>query len=126
MYDRSLIPNLLDNAEKSLNDVLEWTANIVSVNDFMISPSGMILLNAVCMKLFSIGEEIKSIDKRTDKRLFPQYPEVNWKEVMKMRDVIAHHYFEIDAEVVFDTLKNDVPPLLAAVRQIREDLKLNP
>jgi len=41
---------------------------------------------------------------------------------MKMRDVIAHHYFEIDVDIVFTTLKHDIQPLLQTVRQIKNDL----
>ena len=122
MYDKLLISDSLDNIEQSLNDILEWTASIYSVDDFLMSSSGMILLNAVCMKLFAVGEELKSIDKRTDKQLFQDYPVMNWKEAMKMRDVIAHHYFEIDAEIVFSTLQHDIRPLLQTIKQIKIDL----
>jgi len=123
MYDKSLILSAFENIERALNDILEWTATIRSADDFLISSSGMVLLNAVCMKLFVVGEELKNIDKRTDKQLFPLYPTINWKEVMKMRDVIAHHYFEIDVEVVFKTLQQDVQPLMETIEQIKIDLK---
>ena len=122
MYDKSLISDSLENIEQSINDILEWTETVESVDDFVMTSSGMILLNAVCMKLFAVCEEIKSIDKRTNKQLFPLYPAINWKEAMKMRDIIAHHYFDIDAEIVFSTLLNDLHPLLKVVRQIRLDL----
>jgi uncharacterized protein with HEPN domain len=39
-----------------------------------------------------------------------------------MRDRIAHGYFEIDTDVVFDTLKNDIPPLLETIKQMKNDL----
>jgi len=117
-----MITDALENIEQSLYDIVEWTATVYSADNFSTSPSGMILLNAVCMKLFAVGEELKSIDKRTGKQLFPLYPAINWQEAMKMRDVIAHHYFEIDAEVVFSTLKNDIPPLLEVIKQMKMDL----
>ena len=122
MYDKSLIIDAIEKVEQSINDILEWTATVRSIDDFLTSSSGMILLNAVCMKLFSIGEELKNIDKRTDKQLLNLYPAINWKEVIKMRDIIAHHYFEIDAEVVFSTLQYDIQPLLQTVKQIKDDL----
>ena len=122
MYDKSLISDSFENIEQSLNEIVDWTVNIVSADDFLISSSGMILLNAVCMKLFAVCEELKNIDKRTDKKLFVQYPAINWKEAMKMRDVIAHHYFEIDAEIVFSTLQNDIKPLLQTIKHILLDL----
>ncbi|MDR2962188.1 MAG: nucleotidyltransferase domain-containing protein [Bacteroidales bacterium] len=40
-----------------------------------------------------------------------------------MRDRIAHGYFEIDADVVFDVLKVDMLPLFAAIKQIKIDLQ---
>ena len=123
MYDKGLIIERLQNIEISLEAIILWTNRIHSVNDFLTSNEGMILLNAVCMKLFAVGEEIKSIDKHTDKKLLLQYPDIQWKYVMGMRDVIAHHYFEIDADKIFDTLQNDVPPLFKTIIQIKNDLK---
>ena len=61
------------------------------------------------MLLIAIGESIKRVDKATDKQLLSQYPEIDWKGVMGMRDIIAHHYFDIDADVVFDVMKNNLP-----------------
>jgi len=72
MYNQPLISDALENIEQALNDILEWTVTIRSVDDFLTSSSGMILLNAVCMKLFAVGEELKSIDKRTNNKLFPR------------------------------------------------------
>jgi len=83
----------------------------------------VILLNAVCMKLFAVGEEVKKIDMRTGKTLLPKYQSIPWKDVMGMRDVIAHHYFEIDADEVLRIIDNDVRPLLTAVLQIKADLQ---
>ena len=80
------------------------------------------MLNAVCMKLLAVGEEVKSIDKRTNKGLLPLYPAIRWKDVMGMRDIVAHHYFEIDANRIFDTLHLDVPFLLTVIRGIEKDL----
>ena len=57
MYDQARIKGLLQRIEVSLNEIIDWTAHIRSVDDFLLSPNGMILLNAVCMKLFSVGEE---------------------------------------------------------------------
>jgi uncharacterized protein with HEPN domain len=122
MYDKSLISEALENIEQSLSEILEWTANIATVNDFLTTQSGTILLNAICMKLFAVCEELKSIDKKTDKQLFAQYPAINWKEAIKMRDVIAHHYFEIDAEIVFSTLLHDIQPLLQTIKKMKIEI----
>lgn len=38
------------------------------------------------------------------------YPEMDWKGVMRMRDIVAHHY-DLDAEIVYDVIKHDLPKL---------------
>ena len=122
MCDDLIIKELLQRIETSLQEIIEWTAHIKSASDFASSNEGMILLNAVYMKLFAVGEEVKSLDKHTNKALLPKYPMVQWKDIIGMRDVIAHHYFGLDADQVFDTLKEEVPVLLDVIRQIKQDL----
>ncbi|MDR3261431.1 MAG: DUF86 domain-containing protein [Tannerella sp.] len=122
MYDRTLTLETLQHIEETLCMLIEGTATIGQVDELLASPDGILRLNGICMILCVVGEEIKNLDKHTDKKLLPDYPSIPWKDVMKMRDVIAHHYFEVDAEKVFDTLRNDVPPLLTVLRQMRKDL----
>jgi uncharacterized protein with HEPN domain len=125
MYDRAIIVESLQNIERVLQELIEWTSHIHSSDDFIASTEGVILLNAVCMRLFAVGEELKVIDKRTDKALLPVYPDVDWRRAMKMRDVIGHHYFEINADVIFGTLRDDIPPLLMVIRQMKADVTSN-
>ena len=123
MCDPWIIISSLRNIENCLQDVLDWTAEVDSTDDFTHSPHGVMLLNAVCMKLIAVGEEVKSIDKRTNKLLLAEYPEIFWKDIMGLRDVIAHRYFQIDAEKIFTTVKEDIPKLTDAVRRIRYNLE---
>ena len=44
---------------------------------------------------------------------------------MRIRDKIAHHYFDIDAEIVLATLKKDISPLSRTIDRIIKDLKEN-
>lgn len=57
------------------------------------------------------------------RKLLSQYPEIYWNGVMRMRDKIAHHYFEVDTDVVFKTIQEDVPPMLSVIERIIADLK---
>ncbi|MDR3351188.1 MAG: DUF86 domain-containing protein [Prevotellaceae bacterium] len=123
MYDKSLLLNSLQYIAASLQKIIERTADVTSVDDFVRSPSGMDLLDIVCMKLFAVGETVKAIDKHTNNSFLSRYSSVNWQEIMRMRDIIAHHYFEIDANRVFNTVRNDILPLLQVIEQMKEDLK---
>lgn len=82
----------------------------------------MVLLDSVCMKLIAVGESIKKIDKISEKQLLPRYTNIPWKDVMGLRDIIVHHYFDIDADEIFKTLRNDIPPLSKTIKQIINDL----
>lgn len=42
---------------------------------------------------------------------------------MGVRDFIVHHYFEVDADVIFDICKKDVPTLIAVINRMIEDLR---
>jgi uncharacterized protein with HEPN domain len=41
---------------------------------------------------------------------------------MGVRDIIAHHYFEVDPDAVFDIIKNDLEPLKKAIDFFNEQL----
>lgn len=81
-------------------------------------------LAATCMLIAAIGERIKNIQKRTNRTLLDVVcPEIPWKDIMGMRDHIAHGYFQIDANFVFDVVHNDLSQLQNAVKKIIAHLK---
>lgn len=102
--------------ENSILLLQQWNSEVVSEDDYLCSPEGMKNLAATCMLIEAIGETIKKIDRSTNGSLLVLRPEIPWKQVMGMRDHIAHGYFNIDAELVFHTVKKNLNPLLEAVR----------
>ena len=124
MYDKTLIIEGLRNIEESLLHILDRTNWIKTVSDFFGSPSGIDMLDVTAIRLMAIGEEIKKIDKRSGGELLLQYPEIEWKNIMGLRDYIAHAYFQIDAAVVFDTLQNNLRPMLSIIQQMIKDLDI--
>ena len=81
----------------------------------------MILLDAVCMNLIALGEAVKNHDKVSDGELLPKYNQIQWGGIMRMRDKIAHHYFEVDAEVVLLTVKKDIPLVKSIIDQMTKE-----
>ena len=67
-------------------------------------------LAADCMLIEAIGEGIKRIDERTNQQLLVLRPEIPWNAVKGMRNHIAHGYFDINTDHVWDVVKNDLPP----------------
>lgn len=115
-----IILHTLDKIELAINRLQERTTVIKSVDDFLLSPGGMEKLDAACMVLIAIGESIKNLDKITDGQLLHTYPSIPWKRVMGMRDVIAHHYFDVDAEVVYNVIAKEIEPLKAAIETFKK------
>ena len=97
-----------------------WNQKVTNVDDYLLSPEGMKNLAASCMLIESIGEGFKKIDKDTNSQLLPLWPSIPWKAVKGMRDQIY-----IDAEVVFNTIKNDLNPLLQATSFFIDKLSEN-
>jgi len=122
MYDKALIAEGLQNIEEALLHILDRTSRIKTVEDFLATPTGVDMLDVTAIRLMAIGEEIKKIDKRSEGKFLSRYPDIEWKNIMGLRDFIAHAYFRIDAKVVFDTLHN-LRPLLSAIQQMIVDLE---
>ena len=79
-------------------------------------------LDAACMVLIALGESIKNLDKLTEGKMLPTYPAIPWKRVMGMRDVIAHHYFDVDADVVYSVISKELSPLKTAIEHFKKQI----
>jgi len=79
-------------------------------------------LDAICMQLISIGEGLKNLDKITNNALLYRYPQIEWKKVKGMRDIISHHYFDLDVEAIYEVCKNHIDVLALTVEKIIKDL----
>ncbi len=115
--------HILELIKNSLLEVEKRSERITEPNDFLTSETGVILMDSICMKLSAVGESIKNLDKITNHELLPKYSEVPWKNVMGVRDFIVHHYFEVDADVIFEICKNDVPVLISVINRMIDDLR---
>jgi len=115
--------DILEDILSAIGKVEERTKNIQSIDDFLGSSSGMVLLDATCMLLIAIGESLKNLDKTTDGLLLPTYPSIPWKNVKGLRDIIAHHYFDVDASQILWIIKNEISPLKQAILFFIEELK---
>lgn len=122
-FDKELAIANLRNIKKVLELINERRVSVSSADDFLHSSDGMMRLDAICMNLIAIGEAAKNLDKITKSELFPLYPDIYWSGVMRMRDKIAHHYFEIDTDVVFQTIEEDIPQMLPVIDRMLNDLE---
>jgi uncharacterized protein with HEPN domain len=123
MCDIALIREVLAQIIEASNRIKWRFTPIKKVDDFLDSPEGLEKLDSICMMLIAIGESLKNLDKLTDGKLLARYPNVDWKGAKGVRDIISHHYFDLDAELIFGICKNDMKGLQETVTKMLHEFK---
>jgi uncharacterized protein with HEPN domain len=71
-------------------------------------------IDAVVWRFTIIGEAAMNIPSA----ITDQYPQIPWRQMRDMRNVVVHAYFGVNTEVLWDTVRNDLPPLVEPLNQI--------
>ena len=121
---KDVMLEILEFIKNQADFIIDSTSEIQEINNLLTNMSGMVLYNSTCMCLQSIGEAVKKIDSYTDKSfLSVYYPQVPWKAVIGMRNIISHEYAVTDPEIVFNTAKDNIPELLSTIKIIIKDVE---
>lgn len=116
MFDDIIRDNLRYILE-SISLIEDRFSRIETQDDLVSSSEGVIILDAIVMRLQVIGELIKKTSK-IDKSIFMDYCDIEWDNIMRLRDIVSHHYEKVDHEIIFDICKNHIPGLKATIYEI--------
>jgi len=103
-----------------LSDILEAIQNIevytknMGFEDFRKSKMAR---DAVIRNLEIIGEAVKNIPDDIKSK----HPEIAWGKVAGLRDRLIHRYFEVDLEILWDILKNELPDLKTKISSMLQE-----
>jgi uncharacterized protein with HEPN domain len=100
----------LEDIRESCQRILRYTQGM-SFNTFV---NNEMVYDAVLRNIEVVGEAAKHIS--TDVR--KNQPDIDWRRIAGMRDIVAHHYFSIHNEIVWDVVSNKIPELLSQVEEI--------
>jgi len=114
----------LDFIVQSIHLIQERFLKIKEPDDFVLSPEGVTILDAISMRLQVIGESVKQIQK-INPSIFKSYNEIEWNKISKFRDLVSHHYEHVDYEIVYDICKTHIPKLIEVIQKIRISLSGN-
>ena len=123
MFDKELAKEILGQVLHAVELVFSRFETVTAVSDLTDTPEGMEKLDSLCMQLIVIGEGLKNFDKVTRDSILCRYSQIEWKKVKGLRDIITHHYIDINAEAIFDICKNKIPALKEAIKVIMKDLE---
>jgi uncharacterized protein with HEPN domain len=107
--------------------VLEAIEKIKIYSRDIESPESLLLqndqmnFNAISRLLLTIGEEIRKIDHE----LLITQPQIEWQEIIGLRNRMAHDYRGIDPDIVFDIVKHELKPLQEALLNILLEHPIN-
>ena len=122
MSDPELVREILTRILEATGRIERRFTHIQSPDDFLESEDGIDKLDGICMMLIAIGESLKNLDKVTGGLLLAGYPEVDWKGAKGIRDIISHHYFDLNADLVFSVCQDRLPGLVDTVEAMLDKL----
>ncbi|MCD6256889.1 DUF86 domain-containing protein [Candidatus Aerophobetes bacterium] len=94
----------------SIKDIESFIENM----DFKDFSKDKKTINAVIRSIEVIGEAAKNIPKS----IRDKHPQVPWKKMAGMRDKMIHEYFGVDIEILWKTVKEDIPSLKPLMKKI--------
>ena len=97
---------------ESILAIEEYTRKLVESEFY----SNRQIQDAVVRRLEIIGEAVKNIDDD----IRTKYPQIPWKKIAGMRDIIAHEYFGIKIDRMWDVVRKDLPNLKDKIKMIIE------
>lgn len=123
MSDPRLALEILRQILAAANRILLRFKPVESVSFFLDSEEGLEKLDAICMQMIALGESLKNLDKAAGPKFLEQYPQIDWKSAKGMRDIITHHYFDLDAEAVFNVCRFNLPEMIPVLERMIADVQ---
>jgi len=120
--DKTEIYDLIDFIIESIEHIKYRFNNIYSSDDFLENEENLMRLDSISMRLQSIGEAIKNIDKRNKNILLKVANKEYWSNIIKTREIISHHYIDVDAEIIYEICDTKLEELENIVKLLKERL----
>lgn len=115
--NQQTIHDRLEDILDSINLIQEWSDGRTTVNDFMLSPTGVMAFNACVMRFQVIGEHVGRLLKNEEKPL-ENHPNIPWNAIYGLRNIISHEYANIDEDIIVSVINDDLLPLKEAVEDL--------
>jgi len=106
---RLYLEDMIDCCQK----IIEYTSSL----DMAVFKDNSLVYDATLRNLEILGEAAKNIPEDIRGR----YPQVEWRKVSGLRDVLTHFYFGLEDETLWDVVHHKVPQLLPVLKGIQDE-----
>ena len=114
---------LITPLRKALERIQRKAQPLLAMPDMLETEEGEDLLDVICMQFLAAGEALKRLEKLRPGLLSESFPRIDWKGAMGFRDVIAHQYFDLDAEQVLLICRDALPGVLEAIHSLEQSIR---
>ncbi len=111
---------LLTPLREALERVARKAEPLLADRSLLDQEEGQDRLDVICMQFLAAGEALKRLEKLEPGLMVSRFPDIDWKGAMGFRDVIAHQYFDLDAEQVLLICQEALPGLVSAIRSLEK------
>ena len=122
MHNKQLVREILIQISDAIKTIKYRFEPVDSMDFFLDTPKGQEKLDSLCMLFIAIGESLKNIDKLTEKKLLLKYDFIDWKAIKGMRDVLSHHYFDMNAEAIYNVCIDDIDQLQEIIQLMIKEI----
>lgn len=122
-HDYSRVLMTLEDIATTIQQLQDWNVNVSKTSDYYSTQTGMQLLAANCTLITAIGEGINRCNRILPDFLTHEFPEIPWRAIIGMRNHICHGYFELDADLIYEAVKYDIPRLKDTIGKAIELIK---
>ena len=99
----------------AIDKIMTWTRGM----EFATFSKNDILVDATVRNMEIIGEATSVLPEE----ITTTHPEVQWKQVVGMRDVVAHGYFKVDLDIIWTTITENIPSLRPVIEKMLSEIE---
>ena len=107
----------------AINLIEKRFESIAVSSSFLENDEGLEKLDAISMRLQTIGEALKNILKTDIEMLTKIAPIEYWSTIIKFREIVSHHYIDIDSEIVYEVCHDELKELKQKIEKILNELQ---
>jgi len=120
---KPIIQSKLSAILQAIDIIQERCKDYDDVNRMISDFWGATIFDSCILRLQTIGENVKSIDDRTGGTFLANYPAIPWRQIIGLRNILAHQYENVDPEIIWSVIKRHLLPLRYVIMQIQQDLE---